>query len=170
MDLIQPVLVLAGRTVLGLLLWAVFSVIGIVIAWAIFVFFGAASHATLLVFFMIGAGLGAGLGGYIAFLRVDRTPPPPILLAVGLSLLLAGIGGAWGGFQFGANQEVECCVGPAVTPITYTSMGATLGANAAALVIGVAHEIKVRRGWSKFHSVAASPAIGTSGEAGRLPQ
>ena len=166
MDIVQPVLVLAGRTVLGLLLSAVFSVIGIGIAWAMFVFFGAASHATLLVLFMSGAGLGAGLGSYIGFLRVDWVPPPPMLLAVGLVLVLAGIGGAWGGFQFGANQEVECCVGPAVTPITYTALGATLGSNAAALVMGIANEVKTRRAWSKFQPTTD---IATSSDARRLP-
>ncbi len=167
MDIVQPVLVLAGRTALGLLLSAVVSVIGIGIAWAMFVFFGAAAHATLLVLFMLGAGLGAGFGGYVAALRVDLAPSVPILLAAGLVLVLAGIGGAWGGFQFGANQEVECCVGPAVTPIAYTAMGATLGANAAALVMAVAHQVKARRGWSKLQPAAA---IAASSEARRLPR
>ncbi|SVD53099.1 uncharacterized protein METZ01_LOCUS405953, partial [marine metagenome] len=34
MDIVRPVLVLVGRTVLGLLLSGVFSVIGIGIAWS----------------------------------------------------------------------------------------------------------------------------------------
>jgi|KNS12BottometaT_FD_k123_713_1 hypothetical protein len=170
MDIVQPVLVLAGRTVLGVLLAIVFSVIGIGIAWAMFVFFGAVSHGTLLVLFMIGAGLGAGLGSYIAFLRFDWAPTTPVLAAMGLTLVLAGMGGAWGGFQFGANQDVECCVGPAVSPIGYTAMGATLGAIAAALVMSIARETKVRRGWSKFHPVAANSAVGTPSETERFPQ
>ena len=168
MDIVQLVLVLAGRTVLGALLAGAFSVIGIGIAWAMFVFSGAVSHATLLILFMIGAGLGAGLGGYIAFLRVDGPPTPPLLLAGGLALVLAGIGGAWGGYQFGASQEVECCVGPAVTPITYTALGATVGANAAALVMSVAHEIKARGGWAKFRTAAAGLATAASSGARRL--
>ena len=105
MDIVQPVLVLAGRTVLGLLLSSVFGVIGIGIAWAMFVFFGAAAHTTLLIVFMAGAGLGAGLGSYIAFFRVDWAPPAPTMAAMGLVLMLLGIGGAWGGFQFGANRH-----------------------------------------------------------------
>lgn len=170
MDIVRPVLVLVGRTVLGLLLSSVFSVIGIGIAWSMFVFFGAVSHATLLVLFMIGAGVGAGLGSYIAFLRVDWIPTAPILAAMGLALLLAGMGGAWGGFLFGANQEVECCVGPAVTPISYTALGATVGAIAAALGMSIARETKVRRGWSKFHSLTANSAIGTPSETEGFPQ
>ena len=142
MDIVQPVMVLAGRTVLGLLLSSVFSVIGIGIAWAMFVFFGAAAHTTLLIVFMAGASLGAGLGSYIAFFRVDWAPPAPTMAAMGLVLMLLGIGGAWGGFQFGANQEVACCVGPAITPITYTAMGASAATNAVALAMGIAHAIK----------------------------
>ena len=56
MDIVEPVLVLAGRTALGVLLATVFGVVGIGIAWAMFVFFGAVSHVTLLVLFMCGAG------------------------------------------------------------------------------------------------------------------
>lgn len=142
MDIVQPVLVLAGRTVLGLLLSCVFSVIGIGIAWAMFVFLGAAAHTTLLIVFMAGAGLGAGLGSYIAFFRVDWAPPAPALAAMVLALVVGGMGGAWGGFQFGANQEVACCVGPAITPITYTAMGASAATNAVALAMGIARAIK----------------------------
>jgi hypothetical protein len=168
MDRVQPVLVLVGRIVLGVLLASLLSVIGIGIAWAMFVFFGAVSHATLLVLFMSGAGIGAGLGGFFGWLRIDWVPPWPLLLGVVLALVLAGIGGAWGGFQFGANQEVPCCVGPAIGPITYTALGATAGANAAALAMGVAHEIKARRGWIRFRAANAGSAAGSSSEARRL--
>ena len=169
MDIVQLVLVLAGRTVLGLLLAAVFSVIGIGIAWAMFVFFGAVSHATLLSLLMSGAGAGAGVGALVAWLRVDRVPRWPMRLAGALALVLAGIGGAWGGYQFGAGQEVACCVGPAITPITYTALGATAATNALALAMGVAQEIKARGGWAKFRMADAGSAIAASSEAGRLP-
>ena len=169
MDRAQPVLVLAGRTVLGLLLSTVFSVIGIGIAWAMFVFSGAVSHATLLSLLMSGAGAGAGIGGFLAWLRVDRAPPWPVRFAGALAMVLAGIGGAWGGYQFGAGQEVACCVGPSITPITYTALGAAAGTNALALAMGAAHEIKARGGWAKFRIAAAGSAIATSREARRLP-
>ncbi len=162
MDRVQPVLVLVGRTVLGALLATVFSVVGIGIAWAIFVFSGAGSHATLLALFMGGGGIGAGSGSFLAWLRVDWVPPWPMLLAAVLAPVLAGIAGAWGGFQFGANQEVVCCAGPDITPITYTALGATAAANAAALLMGIAHEIKSRRGWTGLGTTAAGSALGTS--------
>lgn len=164
----RPVLVLAGRTGLGLLLGAVLSVIGIGLGWGMYVFFGAVSHAALMTVFMAGAGLGAGFGGFAAWLRVDRHPPWPVQLGLGLILVLAGIVGAWGGFQFGANQEVECCVGPAITPITYTAMGASVGANAAALVLGVVQEINIRRVRAKFRPAIARSNIGASNDGRRL--
>jgi hypothetical protein len=143
-------------------------VIGIGIAWALFVFSGAVSHATLLSLFMTGAGIGAGVGGFTAWLKVDKAPPWPLLLAGALAVVLAGIGGAWGGFQFGANQEVECCVGPAITPITYTALGATAAANVAALAMGVAHEISARGGWKRSRAENGSSAVSSPTEARRL--
>ena len=140
MDIVQLVLVLAGRTVLGLLLAAVFSVIGIGIAWATFVFFGAVSHATVLSLLMSGAGAGAGVGALVAWLRVDRVPRWPMRLAGALALVLAGIGGAWGGYQFGAGQEGGCCGGPAITPNPSPAPGAPAATNAPPPATGGRHE------------------------------
>lgn len=144
MDRVQPVLVLAGRIFLGLLLALVLSMVGIGVAWGLFVFAGAVSKAALLSFVMAGAGIGAALGSFIAWLRMDRNPLP-LFLSMGLVLLLAGIGGAWGGYYFGANQEVPCCAKPDITPFTYIAFGATVVANGAALVVGIAREIAARR-------------------------
>jgi len=165
----RPVLPLAARTVMGLLLASVLSVIGIGVAWGSFVFFGAAAHATLLTLFAAGAGIGAGVGGYIAWLRFDHVPSWQGHLGTVLALALAGAGGAWGGFQFGASQEVACCTGPAITPITYTALGATAAANVLALAIGVVHEINLGRKWVAFHTVAGSPAFGASRDERHTP-
>ena len=134
-----------------------------------FVFFGAVSHSTLLTLLTVGAGVGAAMGSWSfgGWLKIDWVPPAVILLAKLMVLVLAGIVGAWGGYQFGASQEVECCVGPAITPITYTALGATAATNAAALVMGVADEIKVRGGWAKLRAAAGS-TLGSRGEAGRF--
>ena len=118
---------------------------------------------------MIGAGAGAGLGSFVAWLRVDRAPPASVLLVMAMALLLAGVGGAWGGYQFGANQEIECCIGPAITPISYTAMGAAVGSSAAALVMGIAHEIKAKAGRAKFRAVAGGSAIATSSVPRHIP-
>ncbi len=165
----RPVLVLAARTVIGLLLASVLSVVGIGVAWGLFVFFGAAAHATLLILFAAGSGIGAGVGGFIAWLQFDRVPSWQVHLGTVLVMALAGAAGAWGGFQFGARQEVACCTGPAITPITYTVLGATAAANALALAIGVIHEMNLGRRWVGFRTVAAGPASGSPSDESRIP-
>ncbi len=166
MDRVQPVLVLVVRAVLGVLLAAVLSVIGIGIAWGMFVFWGAVSHVTLLLLFMTGAGVGAGIGSFAAWLRIDLAPRTAVLMVVAMVLILAGIGGAWGGFQFGATREVACCVGPAIGPITYTTLGATIAANGAALAMVLIHGMGLRRDWQKLRVGGSRSAADASGGVG----
>ena len=166
MSWLGPYLVYLGRAVAGLLLAAMLSVIGIGVAWGMFVFWGAVSHATLLILFMSGAGVGAGIGSYAAWLRIDLAPRRSVLAAVALVLILAGTGGAWGGFQFGATREVACCVGPAIGPVTYTALGATFAANGAALALVLIHGIGLRRDWPRFRAGGYSSSTGTSSGAG----
>ena len=85
----RTVLVLTARTVIGLLLASVLSVIGIGVAWGLFVFFGAAAHATLLILFAAGSGIGAGVGGFIAWLQFDRVPSWQVHLGTVLVMALA---------------------------------------------------------------------------------
>ncbi len=161
-----PGLVFLGRAVLGVLLSALLSVIGIGVAWGMFVFWGAVSHATLLILFMTGAGAGAGIGSYAAWLRIDLAPRRSVLAAVAVVIILAGIGGAWGGFQFGSTREVACCVGPAIGPITYTAFGATIAANVAALALVQIHGIGHRRDWRRFRAGGPGSTAGASGGVG----
>jgi hypothetical protein len=136
MDRAQPVLVIAGRAVLGLLLAVALSALGTGLAWGLYVFSGARSFADLFSLFMLGAGLGAGLGSFLAWLSIDRNTRSRLLF-MGLLALAVGIAGAWGGYEYGARQEVECCAMPTVGPMTYAAVGAALAANAALLVFGL---------------------------------
>lgn len=144
MDSVQFLLVLALRTVLGVGLAIVFTVIGIGMAWGLFVFSGVQSLNTMLWFLMTGAGIGAGLGGFTAWLRLEGHTWP-VLLATASLAAAAGVGGAWGGYEFGARQELECCAMPTVTPVTYSAMGATVVANGAVIVFGLARAALGRR-------------------------
>ena len=163
-DRVQPTLVFVGRILFGVLLSAVLSMIGIGIGWGMFVFFGAVSQTTLLILFMSGGGIGAALGSVGVLLRIDSVPALPQLFGIGLVLVLAGIGGAYGGFQYGAAQEIECCVGPAITPITYTALGATTGANLAAIAMAVGQGVR-RAGRVTSRSGLDSPPASSAGDA-----
>ena len=154
---------LGGRTVLGVLLAATLRVIGIGIAWGMFVFWGAVSHTTLLLLFMTGAGVGAGIGSFAAWLRIDLAPRASLLAVMALVIILMGIGGAWGGFQFGGTREVACCVGPTIGPITYTVIGATIAANAAALAMVLIHGMGLRRQRPRFRAEGPSSTARASG-------
>ncbi len=136
-------MVFAGRTALGFGLGAGFSVAGIGIAWGLFVFSSSRSLDTMLWSLMVGAGLGAGLGGFLAWLRLEGDAFVVLLAAAALAAA-AGIGGAWGGYEFGARQEVECCAMPTVSPITYTAMGATVVASGAAMIFSMARDLMSR--------------------------
>ena len=152
----QLVLVPPGRTALGVLLGAVLSIVGIGIAWAMFAFSGAVSLLTLLSLFISGAGVGAGLRAFLARLRIDGVPQWPMLVVAVLALVPAGVGGARGGFQYGTSQELVCCVGPAITPITYTALGSTAATNTVALDMSVSHEINARGWWANIRTAATS--------------
>ncbi len=144
MDRGRFLLFLALRTALGLGLAIVLGMTGIGVAWGLFLFSGAQSVTALLWSLMTGAGIGAGLGGFAAWLRLEGDTKP-VLLAMALLAAAAGVGGAWGGYEFGARQEIECCAMPTVTPVTYTAMGATVVANGAVMVFGLVREAMGRR-------------------------
>jgi hypothetical protein len=137
---VQAVLVFVGRTGLGIVLAIVLSMVGMGIAWGLFVFFGARSLTTLLSLFMVAGGIGAGLGGFLPWLRLERNPLP-VLITTMLLVVLAGVVGAWGGYQFGAHQEVTCCAKPDITPLAYTGVGAAVVANVVSLALVTAREI-----------------------------
>lgn len=129
-----------GRVGLGLGLAIVLSMVGLAVAWGLYIFSGAASRSTLLIVSMCGAGIGAGLGAFLAWLRLDRSSFGLSTNAILLALLV-GVGGGWAGYQFGANKEIACCANPETAPFTYTAFGATLAANGVVLLIVIVRAI-----------------------------
>lgn len=136
MEWVRPVLVISARSILGLLLAGSFGLLGVGIGWGSYVFFGATSRDTLLILLIGGAVVGAATGGFLGWLRLEHNSPVRIISTIAL-LLLAALGGAWGGFQYGAIQEVPCCATANITPITYIMLGATITTNAVALTLSL---------------------------------
>ena len=147
-----PYLIPAGRTVAGVVLGVVLSMTGIAIAWSLFVFFGGRSVDTWLASLFFGAGLGAGIAAFVAWLHIDRENS----LLLGLTALVvicAGIGGAWGGYQYGSAQEIECCAMPTVSPVYYTALGSAVVANIAGVAFASARALFTRKNPNKFQNV-----------------
>ena len=136
----RAILVLVGRTLLGVLVAMTLGPLGAGIGWALYVFSGAVSLNTLLGLLMGGAAVGAAAGVLLAWLRLDYNSPL-WLGATAVVLLLAALAGAWGGYQYGAVQEVPCCAGPKITPIAYVSLGAAAVAGGIGLVLNIARQV-----------------------------
>ena len=118
--------------------------VGIAIAWALFIFFGGQSANIWLGCLFFGAGLGAGMGGFAAWIHLDRENAPVLALTAAV-VVGAGILGAWGGFEYGSTQEVECCAMPTKSPIYYTALGSTVVANAAGVAVAAVRAYLTRK-------------------------
>jgi hypothetical protein len=141
MERLQPVLLLVLRTIVGSLLALALGMFGVGMGWILYVFFGFTTYTALLAMMMGGATLGAAAGGFLARLRLDNNTLPMLLVTAAV-LLVAGVAGAWGGFQFGSQQEVPCCTGPEFRPMTYMVLGATVVTNGVALLLGIVQTLR----------------------------
>ena len=148
-DWLGPAIILAGRIALGGGLGLFFTIFSIVVAWALFMFSGSQSLVIWLASLMFSAGLGAGIGSQFAWLRLDRRNTPVRFLTA-ISVVAAGTLGAWVGYEYGSNREIECCAMPTVSPVYYTALGATLGANVTAVTISLFREFVERRGRTRI--------------------
>ncbi len=138
MEWLRPLIGLTVRTLMGVLIGGTFGFLGVGIGWGSFVFFGARSGDTLLLFFIGGASVGAAGGVLLAWLNLDGNSALR-LVVMGTLLLLAAAGGSWGGYQFGSVQDVPCCATADVTPITYIVMGAIGASSVVALILNLSH-------------------------------
>ncbi len=132
----------AVRAVLGVGLALFFSAMAVVAARFFYMLFGLTSWDSWLVMFLIGSGVGAAAGSL-----VNLAGPGPsgriVLVTFLLLTVAAGIGGAWGGFSFGEGREVACCASSDIGALSYAILGATVGASAVAVLLGVVR-------WSGF--------------------
>jgi hypothetical protein len=138
MEWLRPLIGLTVRTLMGVLIGGTFGFLGVGIGWGSFVFFGARSGDTLLLFFIGGASVGVAGGVFLAWLNLDGNSAGR-LIVMGSLLLLAAAGGSWGGYQFGSAQDVPCCATAGVTPITYIVIGAIVATSVAALLLNLSH-------------------------------
>ena len=67
-------------------------------------------------------------------------------------VLGAGILGAWGGYQYGAAQEIECCAMPTVSPVYYTALGSAVVANIAGIVFATIRAVVTRNSKTQIYN------------------
>ena len=141
---VGPILVPVGRSVIGVVFGVVLSMIGIGIAWSLFIFFGFESIDVWKGLLYFGAGFGAGTGAFVAWLHLDRENGWVLLLMAAV-VVSAGVVGSFGGFQYGEAQEVRCCAQPTVSPLYYTALGASVVANVAGVVFAATKAFITKR-------------------------
>lgn len=149
---IGPYLVPVGRTVAGVVLGVVLSMIGITIAWSLFIFFGGNSVGAWLSSLFFGAGLGAGIAAFVAWLHIDQENS--LVLGLTASVVIgAGIIGAWGGYEYGSARDIECCAMQTVSPVYYTALGSAVAANAAGVGFALARAFVTRKKTTQIHNL-----------------
>ncbi len=148
---LEPYLVPIARSIAGVVLGVVLSMIGIVIAWSLYVFFGGRTIELWQASLFFSAGAGAGIATFVAWLHIDRENGW-VLVLTALVVLGAGILGAWGGYQYGAAQEIECCAMPTVSPVYYTALGSASVANVAGVLFAAGRAILTRKRQSQNHN------------------
>ena len=131
----RSVALLSGRIVLGLGFSLVLSMVCLAIAWGLYIFSGSSTRMTWLVMLMAGASIGAGVGAYLGWLKLDRHHWPTIVSTI-LVAIAGGLLGALGGYEYGVNREIECCAEPRTGPFTFAALGAAVVANIAIYLVG----------------------------------
>ena len=126
---------LAGRVVLGLGFSLVLSMVCLAVAWGLYIFSSSSTRMTWLVMLMAGASVGAGVGAYFGWLKLDRHHWPSIIGTV-MVAIAGGLVGALGGYEYGVNREIECCAEPRTGPFTFAALGAAVAANIAIYLVG----------------------------------
>ena len=137
----RGVLILAGRSVFGLLSGMVLSMAGVAIAWGIFVFSGSQSASIWLVLLLLAAGAGSGIGGFLAWLKIDQYDPGTAAVTAFVAVV-AGIGGAWSGYEYGAYRTAACCdvsgASISLSPVAFSALGAAIVTSGALLLFELA--------------------------------
>ena len=135
-DILRRALIIVARIILGLGSSFILSMVCLAIAWGLYVFSGSSNRMTWLVMLMAGASIGAGVGAYLGWLKLDRHHWPTIIATI-LFAIAAGLLGALGGYDYATNREIECCAEPSTSPFTFAALGAAAAANIALYLVGV---------------------------------
>ena len=143
-DQLGLILLLAGRIALGVGLGLVSTMFSIAVAWGLFIFSGSQSLTIWTASLMFSAGVGAAAGSLLAWLQLDGGNNPRRIVTA-ITVVAISTLTAWIGYYYGSSREIECCAMRTDTPVYYTALGATVGANLAVVTISLFREHVERR-------------------------
>ncbi len=128
-----------ARMAVGLLLALLVAGVCYVMALGIVISFWERTPAIVNVTAITAIGIGAGIGGSMAWADLDA-PRSQILLGVMVGIL-AALGGAWVGLQYGRTVYIQGGM-PGIAELSGIIRGALIAGNIAPMVLGV-----IRASW-----------------------
>lgn len=132
-----------GRSLLGLGMALVFSVVGIIVGRMGVLLFGVTSWNGWLIMLIAGAGIGAAFGSVAAWLWLKGLGTR-FTISLAIIAVAAGVMGSWLAYSYGSSVQGECCASPDMGPIAYAVLGAVASSNLACLVCAAVGQTTVR--------------------------
>lgn len=132
-----------GRSLLGLGMALVFSVLGIIVGRMGVLLFGVTSWNGWLIMLIAGAGIGAAFGSVGAWLWLKGLGTR-FTISLAIIAGASGVMGSWLAYGYGAGVQGECCASPDMGPIAYAALGAVAGSNVASLVCAAVGQTTIR--------------------------
>ena len=135
---------LVGRTVIGLAFGFLFGMAGMFLGWFVYLFAVPRSSITMLTILITSGGVGAAAGTVVSWVSLRHNRPRSLVLGFVLSAT-TGIGGAFSAYLYIASQgellieidRLAVMYRPDINPTLVMVAGATVAANAAALLLAV---------------------------------
>ena len=160
MESLYPILGYAVRVALGLGLSLSLGLGFIMVGRGLYVLSGSYSWTVWLWVMLTVAGMGAALGGYLAWLTAGAPRPATASLVMLVAIALLAVAGAWAGYQWGSTQEVPCCVKPRTSSAGYAVHGAMVSANAASIALALFSQVRWKLPSPPYHGegLGRSPA------------
>ena len=112
----------------------ILSMVCLAVAWGLYIFSSSSTRIVWLIMLMAGASIGAGVGAYLGWLKLDRQYWPTTIATV-LAAIVGGLLGALVGYDYGVNREIDCCAEPRTGPFTFAALGSAVLANIAIYLV-----------------------------------
>ena len=138
----EGLLLFAARTMLGLFLSGLLSVVAYLITVPVVLSIWALESVNYPLMAILTVGVAAGVGSFVAWF--DRDSPLLLLMIMLVASLAGAFGGAWGGLQHGEDvYKLPGLLG--IPTLSALIVGATLGGNLPLATLGVLKAVRGSR-------------------------